>query len=91
MKICSIVYTGCLRLPSVTKSCLLYTSGKMLFHKKGGASAQEAKPKKERVRWADRRGVPEEGLERFQEYLHTYSTNKNHPVKILCSFYKGTQ
>ena len=63
----------------------------MMFHKKGEPSPQEAKPKKSRVRWADCRGVPEEGLERFQEYLHTYSTNRNHPVKILCSFYKGTQ
>ena len=42
-----------------------------MFHKKGEPSPQEAKPKKSRVRWADRRGVPEEGLERFQEDLHT--------------------
>lgn len=49
------------------------------------------KPKKNRVRWADRRRVPEEGLERFEEYLQTYSRNRNHPVKILFSFYKGTQ
>ena len=35
--------------------------------------------------------MPEEGLERFEEYLQTYSRNRNHPVKILFSFYKGTQ
>ena len=27
----------------------------------------------------------------YKRQLHTYSTNRNHPVKILCSFYKGTQ
>ncbi len=55
------------------------------------AEKAEGKPKKNRVRWADRRRVPEEGLERFEEYLQTYSRNRNHPVKILFSFYKGTQ
>lgn len=44
-----------------------------------------------RVRWADRRQVPEEGLERFDEYLQAYSRNRNHPIKILLSFYKGKQ
>lgn len=67
----------------------------MIFGKKE-AEAKEKKPrtqkrKKERVRWADRRSVPEEGLERFDEYLQTYSRNGNHPVKIMCSFYKGKQ
>lgn len=38
-----------------------------------------------------KRTVPEEGLERFDEYLQTYSQNRNHPMKILCSFYKGKQ
>lgn len=47
--------------------------------------------KKEKVRWKDRRRVPEEGLERFEEYLQTYSRNRNHPAKILCSFYRGKQ
>lgn len=51
------------------------------------AEKAEGKPKKNRVRWADRRRVPEEGLERFEEYLQTYSRNRNHPVKILFSFY----
>ena len=49
------------------------------------------KKKITRVRWADRRQMPEEGLEQFDEYLQTYSRNKNHPVKILASFYKGKQ
>ena len=44
-----------------------------------------------RVRWADRRQNPEEGLERFDDYLEEYSRNRNHPFKILCSFYKGHQ
>ena len=44
-----------------------------------------------RVRWADKRQVAEEGLERFEDYLQEYSRNRNHPFKILCSFYKGHQ
>ncbi|MDO4293213.1 MAG: ABC transporter ATP-binding protein [Eubacteriales bacterium] len=75
----------------------------MLFHRKREASAEGAetagaaqepvpeKKRKKRLRWAQRRAVPEEGLERFQEYLETYSKNRNHPVKILCSFYQGKQ
>lgn len=67
----------------------------MLFHKKEKAlEGQQAgtKPKKPRkVRWSERREPSEEGLERFQDYLQTYSTNKDHPIKILCSFYKGKQ
>ena len=51
----------------------------------------QEKPTKGRVRWTDKRRVPEEGLERFEDYLQTYSRNRNHPVKILFSFYKGTQ
>lgn len=47
--------------------------------------------KGKRVRWADKRQIPEEGLERFEDYLETYSRNRNHPLKILCSFYKGHQ
>ncbi len=35
--------------------------------------------------------LPEEGLEQFEAYLNTYSQNKDHPLKILCSFYKGKQ
>ena len=67
----------------------------MLFHKKEKAlEGQQAgtKPEKPRkVRWAERREPSEAGLERFQDYLQTYSTNKDHPIKILCSFYKGKQ
>jgi ABC-type multidrug transport system, ATPase and permease components len=33
--------------------------------------------------------ISEDGLERYEEYLHTYSTNKNHPLIIIASFYKG--
>ena len=51
----------------------------------------QEKPTKGRVRWTDKRRVPEEGLERFEDYLQTYSRNRNHPVTILFSFYKGTQ
>lgn len=43
------------------------------------------------MRWSERREPSEAGLERFQDYLQTYSTNKDHPIKILCSFYKGKQ
>lgn len=53
-------------------------------------SEQEAVHKK-KIRWVDKREIPEEGLERFDEYLQTYSRNRNHPFKILCSFYKGHQ
>ena len=67
----------------------------MLFHKKEKApEGQQAgtKPEKPRkVRWSERREPSEAGLERFQDYLQTYSTNKDHPIKILCSFYKGKQ
>ena len=53
---------------------------------------KEEKPKshkKKGVRWADKRQIPEEGLERFDDYLEVYSRNRNHPFKILCSFYTG--
>lgn len=30
-----------------------------------------------------------DGLERFDEYIKTYSINKNHPIKIILSFYRG--
>ena len=67
----------------------------MLFHKKEKAPEGQqagAKPEKPRkVRWSERREPSEAGLERFQDYLQTYSTNKDHPIKILCSFYKGKQ
>ena len=33
--------------------------------------------------------ISEEGLERFDEYLNTYVKNREHPVKIIASFYKG--
>lgn len=67
----------------------------MLFHKKEKApEGQQAGTKSEKprkVRWSERREPSEAGLERFQDYLQTYSTNKDHPIKILCSFYKGKQ
>lgn len=67
----------------------------MLFHKKEKALEGQLagiKPEKPRkVRWSERREPSEAGLERFQDYLQTYSTNKDHPIKILCSFYKGKQ
>ena len=67
----------------------------MLFHKKEKALEGQqvgTKPEKPRkVRWSERREPSEAGLERFQDYLQTYSTNKDHPIKILCSFYKGKQ
>ena len=31
----------------------------------------QEKPTKGRVRWTDKRRVPEEGLERFEDYLQT--------------------
>lgn len=37
----------------------------------------------------EQKHIPEEGLERFDEYLKTYARNKEHPVKVLLSFYKG--
>ena len=51
------------------------------------------KPEKPRkVRWSERREPSEAGLERFQDYLQTYSTNKDHPmIKILCSFIKASR
>ena len=48
---------------------------------------QEAKQKRREAK----QKRPEKGLERFDEYLQAYSRNRNHPFKILCSFYKGYQ
>ena len=67
----------------------------MLFHKKEKApEGQQAgtKPEKPRkVRWSERREPSEAGLERFQDYLQTYSTNKDHPIKSYAVFIKASR
>ncbi|MCI1857861.1 MAG: ABC transporter ATP-binding protein/permease [Sporolactobacillus sp.] len=35
------------------------------------------------------RTIAADGLERFDEYIRTYGKNKNHPLVIIASFYKG--
>lgn len=35
--------------------------------------------------------IGEEGLERFEEYIKTYSQNREHPGKIILNFYKGSK
>jgi len=35
--------------------------------------------------------IGEEGLEHFEEYIKTYSQNREHPGKIILNFYKGNK
>ncbi|MBQ7841701.1 MAG: ABC transporter ATP-binding protein [Lachnospiraceae bacterium] len=49
------------------------------------------KEKKEKKNRWEERIASGAGLERFDEYMQTYSKNKNRPVKILLSFYRGKQ
>mgnify|MGYP007102282844 CR=1 FL=1 len=44
-----------------------------------------------KVRWSEEENRQKRGWKGFRDYLQTYSTNKDHPIKILCSFYKGKQ
>lgn len=55
------------------------------------ADRKQLRQKAKQKRREAKQKRPEKGLERFDEYLQAYSRNRDHPFKILCSFYKGYQ